>query len=489
MRSRPVPYSEFVQLVRRYPPQELIPVLAAASAALYEGGSYRPDGGNRIHPWLISTIAKESIAWGNNFRSGEVSQKTILSLIDASINLHEPIFDAPQDVRALESVSLRAIYEQWPYQQSVKAEMARVYSMLSGEYRDPRIKILTTGAPDELFGAPLKDYLGAAFLLTVGAQVNSGYFDLDWLYQPQFTSVLKHVDATAIRDVFLRHFSSSWSELKRNLQGGRPTSDNLRRYDFNYLAATPYIHLGENLYIAPQTQFVTQRLSMQSLFHAGIQRWNKTFADDLGYIFQLYVQAQLEQLNDLAQVYPERTYGRNELTVDSLLVSGNTTFLVEAKAGRPRLDARIDFTTYIESVGPPIEHAFSQLSATRDLVEGGLFADLPGGNVRGLLITAEPFYLMNSPLFRTPSMNIGMPVTILSIGELESLVALCLRQGSLEPLLSMTSHRLECGADVPSFINSRVTSEPLENPLQQRSFDAVVSIGRPAHVFKPPTLP
>ena len=75
----PPKYEEFVALVRRHRPSELLPVLGAISAA-QSLDVYRPKSNHILYPWSIAAAARESIAWGNEYRDKPVTDLALAQI-------------------------------------------------------------------------------------------------------------------------------------------------------------------------------------------------------------------------------------------------------------------------------------------------------------------------------------------------------------------------------------------------------------------------
>ncbi|MYV50188.1 hypothetical protein GT031_32785 [Streptomyces sp. SID2888] len=72
-------------------------------------------------------------------------------------------------------------------------------------------------------------------------------------------------------------------------------------------------------------------------------------------------------------------------------------------------------------------HAYEQIDRTAALIASGRkeFARVPASRpVHGLIVTMEPFHIVNAPLQRPLLPATTVPVTVCSIGELENLVTI-----------------------------------------------------------------
>ena len=81
-------FNNFRQVVRRYPPSALLPVLARFT--LSSGEPPVPEGAlATAPPWAIALIARESVLWGNEHRTADVTSDSLRVLVNAHNNIFE----------------------------------------------------------------------------------------------------------------------------------------------------------------------------------------------------------------------------------------------------------------------------------------------------------------------------------------------------------------------------------------------------------------
>ncbi|WP_206494870.1 hypothetical protein [Microbacterium sp. KRD174] len=409
-------YSEFVQAVRHYPPSNLLPFLAAYSAER-EHASTVADAGQWL-PWAVTAIAKESALRGNEHRHGRIDGSGVTRLVQQL--MQSDYIDADQSVA---SMLTPIMYEQFPYQESPFEEMARTHALLvrtdPGQDRIPW---------EEEFGIGLDAAMRASHVLHTWVVFNQGRYDPDILDMPHFQDVFDKAaprseieatakaltaDTTALRDARSRADEKARVPLERE------------RYGFNPLRARPLIELGAHGTWAPQTMLVPRALLGSNLYYRGLDRWGKAFADSLGPRTQHYVGRHLGLLGE-DRIHPEIEYAKAQYSIDWIWVSDAAVILVECKAARLGLDAQAGGASLGESIERYIGAARRQIDRTAALLHDDhpAFAHIPKDRpIVGVVTTAEPFYLADTPFSGFTSTGV-VPSMTLSLRDLEALVTL-----------------------------------------------------------------
>jgi hypothetical protein len=183
-------------------------------------------------------------------------------------------------------------------------------------------------------------------------------------------------------------------------------------------------------------------------------------------LFERYVGAQLRLLRH-ATVHDEIVYGSPERrTTDFFVVTDEVVVLVEVKASRPVLATRLGQPEGDEDIGKKIGNARSQILATAKLIKDGhpAVAHVPNDRpLRGLVVTLEPFHLVQTFLFEDVLGDAPVPITITTAHELEGVVAMLAERSDLgERLL----RALTPEADSPSSLRDAVRDlTPVPNPI------------------------
>ena len=95
--------------------------------------------------------------------------------------------------------------------------------------------------------------------------------------------------------------------------------------------------------IIPVPNLIVRQASPLGIYYAGMKNWGKSFADDVGPIFEAYVGRQLALIPD-ARLEGEVAYdGRSgeQLSVDWFVIFESCVVLVEVKSTRPTEQIRL----------------------------------------------------------------------------------------------------------------------------------------------------
>ncbi|MGH4016444.1 MAG: hypothetical protein ACRDSL_21450 [Pseudonocardiaceae bacterium] len=424
MRGRISTYRELVAVARRQAPSVLLPVLSQISACQFLGRSSPswPD------PWLISVIARENIAYGNEHRGGpHVTDSDLRRAREVGLTLVDPFIDEVGQPDAMDSVLVRYVFQQASYQCDPFAEIARILAVLDRDYSSMTLEVVSDDW-ESLLGVPVEKFVKASFVILVCAQSAGGQFDPAVLADPTFESY--GVTRAEVLAVFHRYFAAELSDLQKRARATvRHVDERLRHLDFNLLVETPYVGMGDGRYIAPSMHLAAQRISLASLYFIGMTQWKEAFSRDFGKIIEAYVGDQLRLL-DSAVVTGERPYKikKNSLmAADFVLKLDGLTVVFEVKSARVAHKARLAFDAYQADFQLDVNEALEkQIKTTVDLIraENNVFADLQlPTEICGVVVTAEPHYMINSAAYRQRLPDPGCPFAVVSLGELERLIA------------------------------------------------------------------
>ena len=425
MKERIRDYTEFQQRVRRHRPSDLLPLIARTSIATHRPDVFLKD--RLILPWGLAAAAKESIRAGNEHRPEGVTSDDIQEICASFNSLRDPLLKKEPNSEPLRSFFVRISFEQFPYQQSIFEEMARVYALL-GDLPSTGLRVLSSTTWQELLGCSLLEFVGAGFLFSVGAEKNDGYFDLAWLGQDNFKPIVEEVPADVIRHTLREHFGAPMETLKQIANQWTSAQEEWRRFDFNPLKAHPFVHMPDGRYLAPIINFVSHKISAESLFYTGMAAFGEPFSEDIGVLLQDYVGQQLELTK--AHVIPEIVYDKGQKrSADWFLVFPDLVVIIEvkstrltqgARAGGPRLDADLD-----RAIGK----AFDQISTTEARLQEAHpdFSQVPKDRRRvALTVTLEPYWAANSKMVREILNEPPIPTMVCSIRDLEHYCSLAM---------------------------------------------------------------
>ncbi|MER5608751.1 hypothetical protein AB0F93_20510 [Micromonospora tulbaghiae] len=421
-------YHDFIAAARRHTPSTLLPALAAVSASQFDGGGYVGRRDEVIFPWVIAAAARENIAFGNEYRStAPVSRKDLGRLRNIFMNLEDPFLDSVGEPGASESYLVRTAFEQFPYQHSRYDEMSRMLLLFDRDYTGLDCRILSSTTWTELLGIPVDAFMRAAFLVMVGARVNAGWFDTRWLGQPHFQPALNALDVTGpqVMNIFRRIFATDVETVRQRVLAERKGDSRLYRYEFNPLVDKPFVLMPDGRYLAPNIYFVAQRLSPAALYYVGWESLGSPFANDLGVVTEVYVGEQLALL-DAVNTLHDVEYERGQRAADYVLVLPGLTVVIEVKSARVSPPGRLDHQGYIDDLNRDVGKALKQIKRTGDMIRDGhpAFAMVDSTqDIRGIVVTAEPHYLLNTKIYRDVIPDPGYQTVILSLSELEHAVA------------------------------------------------------------------
>lgn len=183
--GRDYSYRELCDYAWRFNQVSLLTAIARAALALPAADPrYRS-----TPPWALAGLAKASICHGNRYRSGAVRRDTVPLGCFMYNNLRPEELDQAE-LKTAFGILLRIAYEQFPVQESAFEELARAEAFFGGYSCRKALEVLGGPAVAELLGAPLREAVGVALLLSASAQVNGGFFDPAWMAQPNFADVL-----------------------------------------------------------------------------------------------------------------------------------------------------------------------------------------------------------------------------------------------------------------------------------------------------------
>lgn len=390
-------YEVFTDFVRRFNQVELLTAVARVATNLPDSAEEEPY--RHTPPWALAGIVKASICNGNRFRYKTPTDKDV-RLGCAIYNNLTPELDQPELANGF-ALLARMAYEQFPLQESIFEELARVELFFSDYSGRKKLEIVSEATLTELLGAPVRTAVAVALVLYAAVTVNAGFFNPSWLDQPNFAPVLEIVPRDEIVSVIETVFAGDIAAFKEQAAEAPPLPY-LDRYLFNPLAARPLIRLADGRLLAPVPQMIGRKLSPIELYYQGIKRWDVAFAHDLGELLEDYVGRQLRTLPDVA-VHSEITYLHRKVeikSVDWIVVFDDLVLLVEAKATRVPAAARAAHVTAKETYIATLGKAFKQINRTLEAFQGGepAFAHIPKGlPVLGMVATLDPWYMANCP--------------------------------------------------------------------------------------------
>lgn len=472
-------HEDLVTAVRRFAPGELLPALARVSNAQLSG----QDNHLWPRPWTAASLARESVAYGNAWRSARVTAKALARLGWLGLYQADPVV-ADGASSALDSAVVRYIYQQVPFTRfQPLPELARLIAVCErtdAEYAALGLEVIAEQTWIDLLGMPLRAFARAAFVVFSLARRNDGIVDPAAFADPDLARF--GLTSDQVIRVFHEFLAGELAELKPLCARGRHADPAMRRLDFNPLVAMPFVGLGGGRYVAPSIHLVEQRLSLTAIYYLGVTKYRTKFARDLGKLIEDYVGRQLGQLG-AGQLIGEQPYGKpgkGGKTCDWLLALAQLTAIFETKAARIPLPGQQDFPAYLAAVNRDVGDSLAkQIPVTLGLIRDGdpMFAgyDLPS-EVHAFVVTAEPFLMVTSEFYRTQLPDPGCPYAVLSLGELEWFVAAVLAGADPSELVRTLTGATVIPESVMAEAAARAGSDRPVNPLLERTFDDLVAV-------------
>ncbi|WP_148575646.1 hypothetical protein [Nocardioides caldifontis] len=411
---------EFIARVRRHKPSALLPLIARFASTRMQPDDWMKEGQRGLgSPWALAEIARVCLAYGNQHRK-DATFADLVACNDAYNELDDP--EMVEGFNGLVAGFFLRISEQLEYQLPLRHEMTRAIALFN--YTEPKrpLRVIRNGWDTELLGADLVTFIAAGEMLHIAAKPNQGRFNPKWLDQPNFSFLRDVTDPDLLRAAWTRSYVIDASEFAA--QNGRPRPSVWRRYGHNPLLSRPAVSGLHEDWLIPVPALVVRRLSPLGLYYAGIKRWDKAFADDLGDLFEPYIGSHLRLLGPDV-VEPGFRYGRdNHETVDFIATLPEVVVLVEVKSVRPTAPVRAGNEHAQAELKRMLNKGVEQLERADRLIDEHhpAFAHIPRDRPRvGLLVTLEDFHVLNSA-FHRPLLDRerpDFPIGVTSAGEVE----------------------------------------------------------------------
>lgn len=435
-RTRPPTWEQFKAAVRQHDRDSILLISARLNASIARGQMPESFMKHGITPWNIASVARTALAW-SGFQRPMPTPERVLELCSMDANLSDEERPSTTDEvgpDALGKILARLFFEQFPGQRSPLAGVARSVLLFgAGSEQPPDFtpEAMTPGWFEHLTsGISLDDYVGAIFLVSVGAQQNSGTFDIRWLDNTNFVDIGEVIDLATVRRTFAEFLVTTPPAFKaenRIWQDARPAGQ--KKFAFNPLQDKPFVALAPDRAVTPWVQAVLMKAMPPAVYFMGLRAYGEAFTHDLGHIYQHYVGRQLSQIA-AATAIPETNYGPRKDKRDScdwFLDLPDMLVLIECKARQPIESLRTGSDSWLGSVEGSIGKAISQLNQSNRNLESIAGEDprIDASKPRvGLVVTLEPFYVNNNPWLQAQLPKADLPVGVISIGELEDLTRL-----------------------------------------------------------------
>ncbi|CAH0168661.1 hypothetical protein [Plantibacter cousiniae (nom. nud.)] len=444
----------FKSAVRRVDRDSLIAEAAAVTAIFANGEDPTEWKRLGVTPWTVADVARTSLAWGGPGRT-RAERQTLFRLCNMNALLideesgssvgsdneadgvipDESAEEIEVSRERLGRILARIYFEQFPGQRSILAEVARSILLFGSASEIPSgysPKMMTPGWFERLTGGfTLDDYVESVFLFSVIAQQQSGRVSLDDLDSPALLELGDVFSLDAARRVFTDHLVTRVAEFKAtNRVWQDPLPSAAKKFAFNPLTNRPIVEGIASGGVAPWVQAIITKALPPSIYFLPQTDLRKSFADDLGPVFQHYTGRQLELIDGPKQVLPEERYKLGKQEIDScdwFLDLPDVLVLIECKARQPIESLRVGGSDWLRSIEDSVGKGIRQLNRSHAHIKSisSVRAEIDTTKPRvGIVVTLEPFYLNQNWLIRERLDQAEFPLGVLSIGELETLVLL-----------------------------------------------------------------
>jgi hypothetical protein len=467
----PVSYNEFRQRVRRYRRSDVLRAVASLAAdmqqaALGEGPPVQVP--NYVSEFSLAGVARAALIAGNEHRNQPLSRRDLTLLCGHYLNVADPTLKDMAGLDRLRQLMSRIAFEQFGFQYSVMENVGRTLSLLL----DQATHCQGAPTPEEwthALGVPLEDFMRTGFALHVAIVKNNGAISRHLLradHVAQILAPLSADDALGVADRLFVGTPEQHAAWGRQLEVAGH-----EKWSPNPLQNWPLVAISDDL-VGPSPRYIIDRITPTGLYFIGLDAFGPRFTDALGCMFERYVGTQLRLLRHAA-VHDEVVYGSPERrTTDFFVVTDQVVVLVEVKASRPVLATRVGQLQGDEDIGKKLGSARSQILTTAKLIEDGhtAVAHIPNDRpMRGLVVTLEPFHLVQTFLFEDVLGDSPVPITITSAHELEGVVAMLAERSDVgERLLRALTPEPDLP---PSLRDAAKDLTPVPNPILNDGWD------------------
>lgn len=457
-------FAHFEHQVRQYRQETVLRTVAVVSAWLSHrefGRVVGPRLPNYVTPFALAAVAEAALVAGTILAKTPANLRDVVELCGVFSELDDPDLEQPADA-SLRGMMTRIAYQQFEFQISVHDEVARAVGLLL-DYLPAQPQAPSSDDWTAVLGVDLPTYMRVVFGTFVAAVQNPAAVSRTLLAQDNVAPIFEPADVPTAHRVI-----DAWLALPVNAHRQwalRWRVPQREAWSPNSLQHRPVVSTGDEL-VVPVPQWVVGRMTATGLYYTGAAAFQRQFTDPLGGAFQEYVGAQLRLL-DAARVLPEVVYGSPERrTVDWFVVTDQAVVLVEVKASRPVLATRAGADGADEDVLAKVGHARDQIDATVDLIESGhpAVSHIPTDRpLRGLVVTLEPFHLVDTILYADLLPAARIPTATASAHDVESACAiLASRRDAGQRLLTALDGQ---PPTPPSLRNAVEGLPPVRNPI------------------------
>jgi hypothetical protein len=382
-----------------------------------------------IAAFAIPPLALELILSGDDAAQEVLDDARLARLVRCFHSLPEPSVEADGAFEYL----LRMGQAQFSFQGRDPYRLARMVSMFRDTWQNTpeAAQIDISQATMRSFGLDLESTLLFGFAFS-GRAAKDGYVAAYPGDMPDHKAA--RLFSKEAQGRFLRALSASYDEVRQDAKGSAPP-DALRKYRFNPLVIHPLVRpdrqppgAEREVFVVPCHKFLIDRISDGLVFDCRA-RHGAAFNDAFGHVFEQYVGGLLRRQYGDENVRGDFVYrvGKNKVrSPDWTVFSGSNAVVFEVKKSilypKSRSYGRLEDVR--NDIKGTLQKAIHQLTQFRkDL---GHLRDYPSRqDVELVVVTWDDAWWANWILMRQVSVPPDIKVHVVSIHDLERLLALC----------------------------------------------------------------
>ena len=427
-RIRAVSYNTLRRRVEEHRATDLLVAIAQLNVHLQHVQYDRADRGRlpvSVQPFAVAGVARTAlVSWQD--RSGRpVRDEDLVDMCRIYGNIDDPALEGGPGIDRMRALLMKPAYEQFGGQEPLMENIGRTVVLLGDQ------AATTPGAPTasewaDGLGVTLEHFMRIGFMMHVAAVSNAGEISRETLQKKDIAALFTPGTADEALKVVDRWFAAPPDRLQAEGRAEEKAARGAKKWALNPLVAHPVVALPDDRYVVPWPRLVLDRITPTGLYFIGRELFGNQFPSKLGGMFERYVGTQLGLLEH-AEVLPEIEYGKPvKKTVDHFVITPEAVVLVEVKAARPIRSTRLGEPAGDEDTDKKVGYAYEQIDRTAQMIRDGhpAVAAIPADRpLLGLVVTLEPFYLVNTELFAALIPRPSIPTTVASSHELESVVA------------------------------------------------------------------
>lgn len=425
--SRPVSYNKLRRRVMEHRATDVLITIAKLNADLMAVEFDRAPAlplPNVVTPFGLAGVARTALVGGQDRFGKPVTVPDLIEMCSLYGNVHDPAVSEQPGLTRLRSLMNHTAYEQFGHQFSAMENIGRTVVLL-GDHAAAAPTAPSTDDWEAGLGVSLEHFIRIGFGMHVAAAANGGVISRDVLKLAHVAPMFTPATADEALTVVDRWFAATPDELRA--AGAAEETRGAEKWSLSPLVAKPIVALADGRYVMPWPRLVIDRVTPTGLYFTGLELFGNGFPDALGATFEKYCGTQLGLLEH-AEVLPEIVYGKSEKkTVDHFVITPEAVVLVEEKSARPIRATRLGEPAGDADTAKKLGHAYDQIERTAQMIRDGHpgVASIPSDRpLLGLVVTLEPFHLVNTDLFYGDVLTKpSIPTTIASAHELEGAVA------------------------------------------------------------------